>query len=108
MTDTLHIDPHPGGADLAVRVIPRAGRSEIAGVRAGALLVRLAAAPVDGAANAALIALLAERLGVARSQLALIAGERRRDKRVRIFGLPVDVVAERLQASTAGRLRPRP
>lgn len=78
--------------------MPRAGGSRIAGLRAGALLVRLAAAPVEGAANAELIAVLAAALGVARSQLAVIAGERGRDKRVLVEGLSRDAVARALSA----------
>ncbi|PYR58787.1 MAG: hypothetical protein DMF91_16325, partial [Acidobacteria bacterium] len=54
------------GVILAVRVIPRARKSEIAGTRDGALLVRLAAPPVEGAANDALIEFLAKRLGAPR------------------------------------------
>ena len=50
--------------DLDIRVIPRAGRSGFAGLRDGALIVKLAAAPVDGAANDELIALLAKTLRV--------------------------------------------
>ncbi len=79
----------PGGVVLDVRVIPRAGRSRIAGTRNDALLVRLAAAPVDGAANAELIEFLAETLGVPRRNVTVIAGERSRDKRVRILGVAV-------------------
>ena len=78
-----------GGVMLVVRVIPRAGRSGLAGTRDEAVLVRLAAAPVDGAANAELIEVLAEAFGVARRQVTLIAGERARQKRVRIDGLSV-------------------
>ena len=78
-----------GGVMLVVRVIPRAGRSGLAGTRDEAVLVRLAAAPVDGAANAELIEVLAEVFGVARRQVTLIAGERARQKRVRIDGLSV-------------------
>jgi len=48
------------GIELDVRVIPRARRSEIAGIRSNALLIRLAAPPVEGAANEALIACLAQ------------------------------------------------
>ena len=50
------ISDAPDGAILTVKVIPRAGRTAIAGARDNALLIRLAAAPVDGAANAALLA----------------------------------------------------
>ena len=72
---------------LDVRVVPRAGRTEIAGVRDGAIVVRLAAAPVDGAANAELIDLLARTLRVPKRAISIVSGERSRSKRVRIAGL---------------------
>ena len=75
---------------LDVRVIPRAGRSQLAGTREGALLVRLGAAPVDGAANAELIEVLAKCLGVPKRNITLIAGERSRAKRVRVAGVTVE------------------
>jgi uncharacterized protein len=71
---------------VAVRVIPRAGRSEIAGIRDGAVLVRLAAAPVDGAANAELIELLSRTLKVPRRDITIVSGDTSRSKRVRIAG----------------------
>ena len=80
--DTSHTN-----ALLEVRVIPRAGRSGIAGVRDGALLVKLAAAPVDGAANAELIAVLAEALGLPKRSIEIVSGERSRSKRVRVAGM---------------------
>ena len=61
----------PDGAILDIKVIPRAGRTALAGTRDGALLVRLAAAPVDGAANAALIDFLADAFDVPRNRLVL-------------------------------------
>jgi hypothetical protein len=70
-----------------VRVIPRAGRSEFAGLRDGALLVRLAAAPVDGAANDELIALVARALGVPKRDITLVSGERSRSKRIRVANI---------------------
>jgi len=73
--------------DLEIRVIPRAGRSGFAGLREGALLVRLAAAPVDGAANAELIALLAKTLKIPKRDITIVSGERSRSKRVRIDGV---------------------
>jgi uncharacterized protein (TIGR00251 family) len=73
--------------DLEIRVIPRAGRSEFAGLRDSALLVRLAAAPVDGAANDELIALLAKALKIPRRNITIVSGERSRSKRVRIEGV---------------------
>ena len=73
--------------DLEIRVIPRAGRSGFAGLREGELLVRLAAAPVDGAANAELIALLAKTLKIPKRDITIVSGERSRSKRVRIDGV---------------------
>ena len=90
------ITPSSDGVVLDVRVIPRAGRSQIAGTRAGALLVRLGAAPVDGAANAELIEVLAGFLGVPRRDVALIAGERSRVKRVHVRGVTVEGVTRLL------------
>jgi hypothetical protein len=69
---------------LQVRVMPRAGRDVIEGVHDGRLRVRLAAAPVEGAANARLIAFLADCFGVPRARVTLLSGERGRDKRLRI------------------------
>jgi hypothetical protein len=73
--------------DLDIRVIPRAGRSGFGGLRDGALLVRLAAAPVDGAANDELIALLAKTLRIPRRAITIVSGERSRSKRIRIAGI---------------------
>jgi uncharacterized protein len=73
--------------DLEIRVIPRAGRSGVAGLRDGALLVKLAAAPVDGAANDELIALLARALRIPKRDITMVSGERSRTKRIRIAGV---------------------
>jgi uncharacterized protein len=73
--------------DLDIRVIPRAGRSGFGGLRDGALIVRLAAAPVDGAANDELIALLAKTLRIPKRDITIISGERSRSKRVRVAGI---------------------
>ena len=85
-----------GGTLLDVRVIPRAPRSAVAGVRDGALLVRLAAAPVDGEANDALLTLLARALDVPRRDLAIVAGARSRRKRIEVAGLAPSAVEARL------------
>lgn len=88
-----------GGCLLDVRVIPRAPRSAVAGIRDGALLVRLAAPPVDGAANDALLALMAGVLDVPRRDLAIVAGERARRKRLKVTGLSPEAVQARLGAA---------
>ena len=79
-----------GGVVIDVRVIPRAGRSGVAGVRGSALLVRLNAPPVDGAANAELIVVLAAVLGLPRRDLSIVSGERSRQKCVKVVGINVD------------------
>jgi uncharacterized protein (TIGR00251 family) len=74
-------------ATLMVRVIPRSGRTAFAGQRGEAVLVRLAAAPVEGAANDALVAFLSEQLGCPRRDISILSGAKSRDKRVQIDGL---------------------
>jgi uncharacterized protein (TIGR00251 family) len=73
--------------DLDIRVIPRAGRTGFGGLRNGALLVRLAAAPVGGAANDELIALIAKTLRIPRRDVTIVSGEHARSKRIRIAGV---------------------
>ena len=72
---------------IEVRVIPRAGRAGIAGTRDGALLVRLNAPPVEGAANAELVETLARALSVPRRAVTIVSGERSRQKRVKVDGI---------------------
>lgn len=87
-----------GGTLLEIRVIPRAPRSAVAGVRDGALLVRLAAAPVDGEVNDTLLVLLAEVLDVPRRDLTIVAGERARRNRLKVAGLTPAAVQTKLGA----------
>lgn len=86
----------PGGITIDIKVIPRAGRTAIAGTRDGALLVRLAAAPVDGAANDALIALLADTFDVPKRNVSLVSGERSKQKRVRVADVSPESATSRL------------
>jgi uncharacterized protein len=72
---------------ISVRVQPRAKRDEVVGERAGAIVIRLAAPPVDGKANAALIAFIAEAAGVPRSRVEIARGASSRDKLVRVSGV---------------------
>lgn len=81
---------------LRVRVQPRASRSEAAGWRDGVLQVRLTAPPVEGAANAACIELLAGLLGVPKSAITLVSGGHAREKSLRIAGRTEAEVKERL------------
>lgn len=79
----------PEGALVTVSVLPRAARTEYAGVQGDALKFRVAAPPVEGAANEALCAFLAERFGIPRSAVAIRAGHGSRRKRVLLKGVSV-------------------
>jgi uncharacterized protein YggU (UPF0235/DUF167 family) len=84
------------GATINVRVIPRAGQTKLAGRRGDALLIRVAAAPVDDAANTELTAFLARLFDAPRRSVTIEAGLRGRDKRVRLTGLSDVQLSERL------------
>jgi len=77
----------PGPLEIAVRVIPRARKTEFAGFRDDALVIRVAAPPVDGAANGALIEFFASAFHVPRRAVHIVSGDRGRQKRVAIDGV---------------------
>lgn len=82
---------------LRLRVTPRAATNAIVGWRAdGALGVRVTAPPVEGAANRAVEALLAEALGLPRVAVSVARGERGRDKLIQVTGLTLDEIRARL------------
>jgi len=74
-------------ASIVVHVVPRAKVTEVAGRHGDAIRIRLAAPPVDGAANAELVRFLAERLGVPRSAVTIVRGATARRKTVSIEGV---------------------
>jgi uncharacterized protein (TIGR00251 family) len=84
---------------LKVRVIPRAKRSGVDGMRGDAWLIRLQAPPVDGAANEELISVLAKLLDVPKRAVTIVGGERAREKRVHVAG--IDAAAAQARLSTA-------
>jgi len=92
----LKITEVEGGVTFAVRVVPRASRNEIVGVQGDALKVRLTAPPVEGRANEVLVAFLAQRLGVRKSQVEIVAGATSRQKIIRVIRLLAQEVEERL------------
>jgi len=79
-------------AEIIVRVIPRAKKTEISGERGGALVVRVAAPPVEGASNDALIEFFSSRLRVPRRAIRIVSGERGRLKRLAIEGVTAEDV----------------
>ena len=74
------------GLTFAVRIVPRASRSEIAGEQSGALRLRIAAAPVEGAANQELIKLLAKSFKLPQKAVEIVSGAASKNKIVRIQG----------------------
>lgn len=86
---------------VAVRVTPRARRNVLT-LEGEALRAWLTAPPVEGAANAALLALLAERLGLPKRAVTLLRGESSREKLVAIEGISAEEFRRRLSAKTAG------
>jgi uncharacterized protein YggU (UPF0235/DUF167 family) len=86
----------PPEARLRVEVRPRAGRDAVIGWRGPVLRVQVAAPPANGAANEAVRALLADRLGCARSLVDVVHGRTARTKVVRVAGLAPADVARRL------------
>ena len=91
-----------GGVIIEVRVIPRARKSEVAGTRGDALLVRLSAPPVDGAANAELIEVIAKVLQVTKGAVSILSGETSRQKRVKVTGIDLKMAVDRLSIDCRG------
>ena len=83
-----------GVARFRVHVQPQATRTEIVGLHGDALKIRLAAPPVDDAANEALIELLAEALGVPRRAVRIVSGARARSKVVEVVGVSIEEVSQ--------------
>jgi uncharacterized protein (TIGR00251 family) len=83
-------------ATLRVRVIPRARKNEIAGWRDKALVVRLTAPPVEGAANRLLVRFLAKHLDLRASDISIASGEKSREKVLRLEALSQNELDNRL------------
>lgn len=85
------IEATQNGVRFRVWVQPRASRTELAGLREGALRIRIAAPPVDNEANEVLVRFLAKRLGVPRSAVSVAAGATSRAKTIEVTGIDADV-----------------
>jgi uncharacterized protein len=83
-------------SDLSVRLQPRAKREEVVGERAGMVVIRVTAPPVDGKANDALCRLIAKAAGVAPSKVSVIRGHTAREKVVRVEGVALDALRRAL------------
>lgn len=87
MSDRLELVSTAGGVRIPIRVIPRSPRNLIDGVRAGRLLVRVTAPPVDAAANEAVVVLLADSLKIPRRNVQIASGATSRNKTIDITGV---------------------
>ena len=101
----LRLLPKDDGVVFEVRVAPRASREKIVGVHDGALKVALTAAPVDGAANAALIKLLAKRLGIAKGAVEIVHGAHARTKTLHARGVSREAVRAALLSAAPRHAR---
>lgn len=84
------LQPRDAAARLTLHIQPGARKTEVAGLHGNALKIRLAAPPVDGKANAALIEFVAARLGVAKSSVSLVSGQTSRRKILEVAAAPPD------------------
>jgi hypothetical protein len=93
------LQERPGAVTIAVKVQPRAGRNAVGKAEGHELQVRVAAPPVDDAANEALLRFLARSLDCPRAALRLLRGQHSRHKLVEVRGLTGPAVRARLRAT---------
>jgi uncharacterized protein (TIGR00251 family) len=95
MSDWLRADGD--GVVLSLHIQPGAKKTEVAGPHGDALKIRLAAPPVDGKANAALVEFIAAKVGCGRTAVELVSGQTSRVKRVRVAGITPQLVLAALE-----------
>jgi uncharacterized protein (TIGR00251 family) len=99
VTESLRVTPVNGGVRFAVHVQPRASRNELAGTHGDAIKVRLTAPPADGAANDALVRLLAKAFTVPARAVRIVSGAHARAKVIEVDGIAADDVRRLLTTS---------
>ncbi len=92
----LNIQETPDGVRIEVKALPRSSKNQVQGEQDGALKVKLAAAPVDGEANQALVKYLASYLDIPRRNVVLLKGESSRNKVLEIKGLSREQLLQKL------------
>ena len=93
--------PSAAGVVVDVRVIPRSSRAGVGGVRDGRLVVRVTAAPVDDAANDAVVRALAEALEIPRRAVRITAGATSKNKAIEISGVDAATIQQRIAGLTS-------
>jgi len=94
--EELELTMQQDGVILTVWVQTRSSRDEISGVQGGMLRIHLTAPPVNGAANKALVRLLARRLRIPQRDVSIVHGHRSRRKRIKVYGLSAEKLRARL------------
>jgi uncharacterized protein YggU (UPF0235/DUF167 family) len=94
----LPLGTHRLGVRLETRVTPRASRNAVEGIRDGRLVIKVTSPPVDHAANAAVIEVLADALHLPTRALTIVAGEQSRLKSLVVAGLAAPEIRARLSA----------
>jgi uncharacterized protein (TIGR00251 family) len=98
-----YVHTQPDGVLLSLKVQPRASSNGVVGPAGNELRVKVTAPPVDAAANEALLRFLAEHLGCPRNRVELVRGQTSRHKVVKIYGIPVEGIAARLEKRETAR-----
>jgi uncharacterized protein (TIGR00251 family) len=93
---TLAVQESASGVQFQVKAVPGSSRDRIVGVHGAALKITVTAPPERGQANARIVALLAEALGVAESAIVLVAGSANAHKQVRVRGVSAAALRQRL------------
>jgi len=92
------VSPADGpSATVSVRVVPRSSKEGVAGFEGGVVRIRLNAPPVEGKANEALVRFLSKAVGVPKSRITLVTGERGRSKIVRVDGITREALLAALE-----------
>ena len=97
MVRSVRREAEEAGALIRIRVLPRASRNQIVGMEGGVLKVKLTAPPVEGKANQALRSFLSKRLGLAKTRVEIVSGEKSKLKSVSILGLSAEEIEARLR-----------
>jgi hypothetical protein len=82
---------------VQVKIIPRSSKNQVAGYDRGCYKIKIAAPPVDGQANQGLIAFLAKKLGIAKSRVKIVSGEKSKQKKIKIDGLTLSEIRTLLE-----------
>ncbi len=93
----ISVTPHSEGCVIPVRAAPGARRTGIVGEQAGALKISVTAPALENRANEAILELLRETLGLKRSQLTLLSGEKSRNKKVLCRGVSTTEILARIE-----------